>query len=161
MTDETYLPCGHPALLMLKSAETGEDLYCELCDAKSGRRDAEQMEQKLRADLAQCRVDAERLAWLERHLFEQKWNGVIDGGSRVDWHIRGDFRHTTRRMVGNTFRDAIDAAVIPPGFVVVPEEPTEAMCKAGDDCQDSDPSMDDSPSYYTWRAMIAAAKATT
>ena len=111
MTDETYLPCGHPALLMLKSAETGEDLYCELCDAKSGRRDAEQMEQKLRADLAQCRVDAERLAWLERHLFERKWNGVIDGGSRVDWYIRGDFRHTTRRMVGNTFRDAIDAAL--------------------------------------------------
>ena len=59
------------------------------------------------------------------------------------------------------FAHAIAAAVIPPGFVVVPEEPTEAMCKAGDDCQDSDPSMDDSPSYYTWRAMIAAAKATT
>ena len=56
------------------------------------------------------------------------------------------------------FAHAIAAAVIPPGFVVVPEEPTEAMCKAGDDCQDSDPSMDDSPSYYTWRAMIAAAK---
>lgn len=58
------------------------------------------------------------------------------------------------------FARAIVAAVVPPGFVVVPEEPTEAMCKAGDDCQDSDPSMDDSPSYYTWRAMIAAAKAT-
>ena len=58
------------------------------------------------------------------------------------------------------FAHAIAAAVVPPGFVVVPEEPTEAMCKAGDDCQDSDPSMDDSPSYYTWRAMIAAAKVT-
>ena len=56
------------------------------------------------------------------------------------------------------FAHAIAAAVVPPGFVVVPEEPTEAMCKAGDDCQDSDPSMDDSPSYYTWRAMIATSK---
>ncbi len=43
------LPCGHPAELLLKSAETGEPLYCELCDDKSGRRDAEARESELSA----------------------------------------------------------------------------------------------------------------
>ena len=71
------------------------------------------------------------------------------------------FRPQWLESIARPLARAIAAAVVPPGFVVVPEEPTEAMCKAGDDCQDSDPSMDDSPSYYTWRAMIAAAKATT
>ena len=70
------------------------------------------------------------------------------------------FRPQWLESIARPLARAIAAAVVPPGFVVVPEEPTEAMCKAGDDCQDSDPSMDDSPSYYTWRAMIAAAKAT-
>lgn len=46
------LACGHQASLMLKSAETGEPLYCELCDAQSGRRDAETMEAELRQKLA-------------------------------------------------------------------------------------------------------------
>ena len=71
------------------------------------------------------------------------------------------FRPQWLESIARPLAHAIAAAVVPQGFVVVPEEPTEAMCKAGDDCQDSDPSMDDSPSYYTWRAMIAAAKATT
>lgn len=44
--------CGHPSSLMLKSAETGDDLYCELCDAQSGRRDAEQREAELTKDIA-------------------------------------------------------------------------------------------------------------
>jgi hypothetical protein len=57
------LPCGHPASLMLKSAETGEPLYCELCDAQSGRRDAENMEVQLRAELA---AEKARVAQLER-----------------------------------------------------------------------------------------------
>ena len=56
------------------------------------------------------RADAERLEWIESKLFGHKWNGVIDSGSRVNWSIAADFRHTTQRMVGNTFRDAIDAA---------------------------------------------------
>jgi hypothetical protein len=38
MTDTTksdlVLPCGHHPSLMLTSAETGEPLYCELCDAR-------------------------------------------------------------------------------------------------------------------------------
>ena len=42
---------------------------------------------------------------------------------------------------------AIAAAVVPPGFVVVPEEPTEAMRKAGDDTN----------AVHIYRAMLAAA----
>jgi hypothetical protein len=49
------LPCGHPAELMLASAETGEPLYCELCDDKSGRRDAEHRESELQAENAELR----------------------------------------------------------------------------------------------------------
>jgi hypothetical protein len=33
------LSCGHPAALMLMSAETGLPLYCELCDALTSARD--------------------------------------------------------------------------------------------------------------------------
>lgn len=41
------MPCGHHPSLMLHSAETGEPLYCELCDDKSGRKDAELRETEL------------------------------------------------------------------------------------------------------------------
>ena len=40
-------PCGHPASLVIRSAESGEVLYCEACDDKSGRRDAEMREGEL------------------------------------------------------------------------------------------------------------------
>jgi len=61
-------------------------------------------------EIAILRADAERLEWIEKRLFVRKWNGVIDGGSRIQWSIAGDFRHTTQRMVGITFRAAVDAA---------------------------------------------------
>ena len=44
---EPAMPCGHHPSLMLHSAETGEPLYCELCDDKSGRKDAELRETEL------------------------------------------------------------------------------------------------------------------
>lgn len=50
-------PCGHPASLMLKSAETGADLYCELCDEKSGRRDAESRETEMQAEIERLRAE--------------------------------------------------------------------------------------------------------
>lgn len=63
------MPCGHHPSLMLKSAETGADLYCELCDAKSGRSDAEQMESAhlsaiaaLQARIAELAAENERWA---------------------------------------------------------------------------------------------------
>lgn len=52
------LSCGHPAELMQYSAETGAPLYCELCDDKSGRRDAERREMELQAELAALRASA-------------------------------------------------------------------------------------------------------
>jgi hypothetical protein len=48
------LYCEHPAALLVRSAETGEPLYCELCDDKSGRRDAEQREVDLGAALREA-----------------------------------------------------------------------------------------------------------
>ena len=54
------LTCEHPASLLLRSAETGEPLYCELCDDKSGRRDAEQCEVDIQARLAEAERDAQR-----------------------------------------------------------------------------------------------------
>ncbi len=56
------LPCGHPGSLLLRSAETGEPLYCELCDAIAGRRDAETMEAELRVKLAECEDSCRHLS---------------------------------------------------------------------------------------------------
>lgn len=59
------LACGHPASLLLRSAETGAPLYCELCDDKTGRRDAEAMEEYLQALLDAWRsVALESGDWL-------------------------------------------------------------------------------------------------
>jgi hypothetical protein len=55
------LACGHPASLMLVSAETGAPLYCELCDAQSGRRDAEKREQELMAEVDEMRAQLRHL----------------------------------------------------------------------------------------------------
>jgi len=52
---QAVLPCGHHNSLMLKSAETGEPLYCELCDCISRRNDAETMEAEARAEAAAMR----------------------------------------------------------------------------------------------------------
>lgn len=49
---QAVLPCGHHHSLMLESAETGEPLYCELCDCISRRNDAETMEAEARAEAA-------------------------------------------------------------------------------------------------------------
>lgn len=51
-------PCGHPISMLLRSAETGQPLYCEACDDKSARRDGEQRERELAADL---RAEVDRL----------------------------------------------------------------------------------------------------
>lgn len=78
MRTENTQPCGHPASLLLYSAETKEPLYCEACDDKSGRRDAEAREteltlanqvlreriEALEAEVAGLKRDAERYRWL-------------------------------------------------------------------------------------------------
>src|SRR4030067_164815 len=55
------MPCGHHQSLMMKSAETGADPYCDLCAAKSGGLDAEQMEAELRARIAEQDEEIEKL----------------------------------------------------------------------------------------------------
>lgn len=52
-----------------------------------------------------------RLRWIESALFERHWNGAIDGGSRTYWRLAGNYRHATAHMVGDTFDEAVDAAL--------------------------------------------------
>jgi hypothetical protein len=65
----------------------------------------------LLARIAELEADAKRLEFVESRLFGKSWNGVIDSGSRTDWRIASDHRHITRKMVGHTFRDALDNAM--------------------------------------------------
>ena len=66
---------------------------------------------RLAAEVESLRADAGRLNWLDGAIFVHRWNGVIDSGSRVNWSVAGDYRHTCNNMVGNDFRAAIDAAM--------------------------------------------------
>jgi hypothetical protein len=59
----------------------------------------------------QLEADTKRLGFVEVRLFGKSWNGVIDSGSRTDWRIASDHRHITQKMVGHTFRDALDNAM--------------------------------------------------
>ncbi len=49
--DVESLACGHHKSLAIISAETGKFLYCDLCDARSAQRDAEEMEAKYAAQV--------------------------------------------------------------------------------------------------------------
>jgi len=60
---------------------------------------------------AELEAEAKRLDFVESRLFGKSWNGVLDGGSRTDWRIASDYRHITQKMVGHTFRDALDNAM--------------------------------------------------
>lgn len=53
--------------------------------------------------------DSAMLDWLEKNLFERKWGGTI--GAPSEFYVRGDFRHTTQKMRGETLREAIRAAM--------------------------------------------------
>jgi hypothetical protein len=55
------------------------------------------------------RTDAERLEWLDRRLFERKWDGTI--GQPCSWYMAGPYRHTLKLMHGDSFREAIDIAM--------------------------------------------------
>ena len=71
LSAQAVLPCGHHSSLMLKSAETGEDLYCELCDCISRRRDAEMMETQARAECEKLRATLRSVVRYERSF---DWN---------------------------------------------------------------------------------------
>ena len=91
--------CEHPTL---RSGDTFDQLRvvepCLFCERN-----------RLAAENAALRKDAERLDWLERHLFEGKWDGTI--GRPKSWHMAGPYRHTLKTMHGDTLRKAIDAAM--------------------------------------------------
>jgi hypothetical protein len=53
--------------------------------------------------------DAARWQWLERHMFEGKWDGTI--GRPKSWHMVGSYRHQLQQMRGATLRAAIDSAI--------------------------------------------------
>lgn len=83
-------PCGHPASLVVRSAESGEALYCEACDDKSGRREAELLEaelleanQKLRDEILALRPAVEPMTR------EQIWhsNGIMSVNAELGWHM--------------------------------------------------------------------------
>lgn len=64
---------------------------------------------RLNARLAEAERDSQRLDWLERHLFEGRWDGTI--GRPKSWHMAGPYRHTLQRMRGDALREAIDLAM--------------------------------------------------
>ena len=59
----------------------------------------------------QLQADAARMDWIQRHLFGHKWNGVVGPGGQTRWDVMTGYRHITAKMTGDTFRDAIDAAM--------------------------------------------------
>jgi hypothetical protein len=65
----------------------------------------------LLARIAELEAEAKRLDFVESRLFGKSWNGVIDSGSRTYWRVASDHRHITQKMVGHTFRDALDNAM--------------------------------------------------
>lgn len=69
------MKCGHPRELAVVSAETGEILFCDLCNCRSRCRDAEKAEAALQAENTALR--AERDDW------KRKWEGCM--ASLKDW----------------------------------------------------------------------------
>ena len=58
---EKVSQCGHPSSLMLRSAETGKALYCEMCDTRSQLNDAVKMEAHYRERTEKAEAEAARL----------------------------------------------------------------------------------------------------
>jgi hypothetical protein len=71
LPEPEFLPCGHHKSLLLKSAETGLPLYCDLCDARSAQRDAEEMEAKYAAQVEALEAEVARLKAVETLLTPQ------------------------------------------------------------------------------------------
>jgi len=68
------------------------------------------LQQELRRLHAAVEADDDKalLDWLERNLFDRKWDGNF--GHPYTWHMRADYRHTLQRMSGDDIRTAIRAA---------------------------------------------------
>lgn len=70
-------------------------------------------ESRLQAELATLSETAARLRealdYLERHVFERKWDGTI--GRQPSWHMAGPYRHELAKWRGDTLLEAISAAL--------------------------------------------------
>ena len=75
---------------------------------------ARAIEAAILAKLETLEADAERLDWLQKALFVNRWNGVVGSGCATQWSIAPDYRHTVAKMktrgIEIDFRAAIDAA---------------------------------------------------
>ena len=105
------LHCGNNPHTTRKNSTTGDYVLPSVQDAWSGFQTGYQAAIAAVKEGDALKVDAERLAWVETWLFGHRWNGVIDSGSATYWSIAPNYRHITQKMVGHTFRDAIDAAM--------------------------------------------------
>lgn len=85
------LPCGHPASMLLKSAETGEPLYCEYCDCIQRRNDAEKREVELQAERDAAVQDAERYRWLRQQSVESAENRNILANANLPPETADDY----------------------------------------------------------------------
>lgn len=106
---QAVLPCGHHNSLMLKSAETGEPLYCELCDCISRRNDAEKMEAEARAAWSYATtlaVSMHRQHYAEDSPNWQPWTDLVGLLTQIDnmyAGLRNDLealKVENRRLVG-------------------------------------------------------------
>lgn len=86
------------------AAEQVADLEAAL---QSSRQQIEAITQDRRAIIDQGEADSARLDWLERELFDRKWDGCLQHEST--WHMAGPYRHALAKMRGETLRAAIDA----------------------------------------------------
>jgi hypothetical protein len=73
---EDLMKCGHPKSLLLISAETGEPLYCEYCDAISRKNDAEQRESELTDLTASLQAENKRLLEALKETNEEIRSGI-------------------------------------------------------------------------------------
>jgi len=89
-------------------AEATAPLLARIAELEKELAFTNEMNDQLREQLE---ADTKRLDFVESRLFGKSWNGVIDSGSRTYWRIASDHRHITQKMVGHTFRDALDSAM--------------------------------------------------
>ena len=119
------LPCGHPASLMLRSAETGAPLYCELCDAQSGRRDAEAMEAELRKQLAEARAVPEGWKLLKDTTHaERSWP---EDSSHENGNYSNTCVHCLRGFVGHKRRPSCKMCAATPSPAEQPATDKESL----------------------------------
>lgn len=69
--------CGHSIVWLIVSAETGEPLYCDICNTRSELRDALQMEASAKSEIARL-ADCLKTANAHTEEFERKWYLAMD-----------------------------------------------------------------------------------